>query len=93
MCHELAHVIDSVIGASGRFGSDSHGNASGMIQEMILSSCGSGHGSLANDVSINAASSPEEWFADSIAEALCSPSPRPVANATLEWAVAAMGAI
>ena len=91
--HELAHVIDAALGMSGQYGSDSKGNASGMVQGRILSGCGVGLGEVEAAVSEYATRNPSEWFAESIAEALCSPTPRPVAKATLEWAVYALGAI
>lgn len=89
----MAHAIDDYLESFGILGSGPDRSVSSLLQPQILSNLGLGQDDIPDHFCGNAANNPQEWFADAIAEGLCSDNPRRGASLTLAWLVRAMGAV
>lgn len=86
LAHEFGHVLDGFLFKKLGYTHKSD-TVSAVIQKDIMQRCGltASPDDIAASVSKYANHSPGEWFAEAIGEAICSDSPRPVAQELLKW--------
>ena len=87
--HEFCHAIDGFLAKSGQF-PQTNGYVSSKIRGKIMNKCGLKVADIPTEVSRYGAVNAAEWFAEALSEALCSPTPRPVATELLKWVEDAM---